>query len=402
MPGGEIGPVLMVHQYYRSNMPSGENVVVDRELALLAGQGVEVIPLTGHSDDLDGIGRAEQAKMALQLWPSRRRRERLTSELLKLKRDTGASLLHAHNVWPIHTPDILQASQNAGLGTILTIHNYRWVSSGRKFLYTGRPRQAATEEEARDLQLMPQVLDSNVKRALYARAIAAHWRRGTLPRAVDRFICMTRFQADKLSHYGLPSDRIAIKPHFVDPPAAHGQDGGEHALFVGRLTDEKGISWLLDNWPHDRIPLYIVGTGPLAEACQSNPRVTFLGQLDRAEVDQQMARCRFLVSTSNCYETFGLVLVEALAAGKPCLVPQFGSMPEIISDGETGATFEPGDGVSLRRSAERLWRLAPELRDCCTSAYQARYHPEANFRTLCSIYQEVLDAKRNVERSHMK
>ncbi len=96
-----------------------------------------------------------------------------------------------------------------------------------------------------------------------------------------------------------------------------------------------------------------------------------------------------LVMASTWYEGFPLVLIEALAAGTPCLVPRLGGLPDIITDGVLGRTFDPDDPSDLARQALRLWDEAPAMRPACRAAYEARYTPERHLQRLLAIYDNV-------------
>ena len=152
---------------------------------------------------------------------------------------------------------------------------------------------------------------------------------------------------------GFPAERIAVKPNFVHPDPGMGRGTGGYALFVGRLSEEKGIATLLAAWSQlrPREGLKIVGDGPLAtavaDAVATVRGIEWLGPRTRSEVSALMADAAFLVVPSVCYETFGLVLVEALAAGLPVIASRIGAIAELVSDGHTGRLFTAGRSDEL-------------------------------------------------------
>ena len=108
-----------------------------------------------------------------------------------------------------------------------------------------------------------------------------------------------------------------------------------------------------------------------------------------------MAGARLVVMASTWYEGLPLVLVEALASGTPCLVPNLGGMPEVIRDGETGTVMpapNPEDPTASDTAArggpgKRAWDTAPQQRAACRTAYEARYTPDVHYRAPTCIYE---------------
>jgi glycosyltransferase involved in cell wall biosynthesis len=166
------------------------------------------------------------------------------------------------------------------------------------------------------------------------------------------------------------------------------------ALFVGRLSDEKGIA-LLISLAHMGIagPIEVVGTGPRESEVRSAPGMNHLGWLDQKEVHARMQAAGYLLVPSICYETFGLVVVEAFGNATPVIASRIGALAEAVADGETGLLFEPGN---VRDLAEKVaWANAhpAEMRRMGASArreYERRYAPEANYDRLMEIYRDAL------------
>ena len=203
---------------------------------------------------------------------------------------------------------------------------------------------------------------------------------------------------------GLPVDKIAVKGNFIDPDPGAGNGEGGHALFVGRLSPEKGVVTLLDAWNRalSPMPLRIAGGGPLAdlvkETALGNPNVQWLGEIGRDRVLEEMQSARVLICPSTWYEGFPLIIVEAFAAGLPVIASDLGSMPELIEPGRTGLLFQAGNPEEL--SLKVQWAFehpgrVREMRANARKAYEARYTAEKNYLSLISIYDEVFGPRRN-------
>ena len=136
---------------------------------------------------------------------------------------------------------------------------------------------------------------------------------------------------------------------------------GVFFLYVGRLTEEKGIPLLIRAWTeHDALPpLRIVGDRRLAplvaRVSADQPNIEFLGRVPRPAVLDLMRAARALVFPSEWYEGFPVTLVESFACGLPVIASRLGAMAEIVVDGTTGLLFEPGDAEDLAKQVKWAW-----------------------------------------------
>jgi len=199
----------------------------------------------------------------------------------------------------------------------------------------------------------------------------------------------------------LPAEKIYVKPNFVDPDPGERSRPGDYALFVGRLSPEKGLSTLLGAWSRlsTSIPLAIAGDGPLRSSLEAEVaknklhQVTFRGRLNSAETRAAMKEARFLVLPSLWYEGFPMVMAESLACGTPVVGSKLGAMQEIITDGRTGLHFTTGDSADLAEKIEWAWNHPVEVAAMGREArrdYEALYTPETNYSLLMAIYEQVL------------
>jgi len=234
----------------------------------------------------------------------------------------------------------------------------------------------------------------------------------TLKKA-SRIIAVSDHEAAYLAELGVPPERIHVIPNGVDlgefaqlPPAPVTRDG-IIGLFVGRIDpDQKGLDTLVRAMallPRS-FPLRIRlvgedwgGTEPLRSLAQRlgvADRLTFVGKLERQALLQEYARAQFLVLPS-LFEPFGIVLLEAMAAGLPVIASRVGGIPEIVQDGETGLLVEPGNPGAL---AESLLRLGnnERLRGSMGRAAQERvagYDWSLIVPRILSVYKEALEGR---------
>jgi glycosyltransferase involved in cell wall biosynthesis len=378
---------LVLHNSYQSR--GGEDAVVAAETALLRQAGHSVHLEIVSNDSITGF----TAKTAAFLnAPDDHRRKRWMDALL---RRTGAELVHIHNFFPLLTPAVHEAAAERGVAVVQSLHNYRLLCAGALLLRDGQICEKCLGGSAAWGVVHRCYRNSLPGSLAIARMQHRARREATWHRHVHRFIVMTEFARQKFTAGGLPATKLAVKPNFT-APAPHEEIPRSGALFVGRLSPEKGVAVLLAAWRQlPRIALTIVGDGPERPRLEAEapPNVTFIGALSPDAVRTRMLAAQCLVLPSLSYEGFPLTIVEAFAAGLPVLASGHGAMNEIITDGINGRTFSPGNPQALAeavRSAFGNLAALPAMGQAARRTYDALYTPGANLLRLEAIYADAL------------
>lgn len=377
--------VVVAHNRYRTGQPSGENIVVDAEIEQLRSAGVEVLPFLRNSDDIATLSTPQ--KVLLPLSPIYNRDAQ--HELSRLIETHRPDVVHLHNPYPLLSPWVVRTAHGHGVPVVQTVHNYRQVcSSGLYF------RDGHVCHDCRGKAFgLPAVRhrcyrDSRLQSALMATTLAVH--RGTW-HSVDRYIALTGAIADHLRDYGIPDDRIAVKPNAIDDPGTPAPLG-DGFLFASRLSPEKGLGLLLDAWrqhPEGSLgQLRIAGDGelrPIAEqAAAERADVSCLGPLDRAGMQDALRCAAVVVVASTWHDVLPTVVIEALAAGRPVLGTNRGGIPYLI--GDAGWVVEPeGLAAALPTAHAGALDRASAARD----RYLKTFHPDVVTRQLLGIYSEI-------------
>jgi glycosyltransferase involved in cell wall biosynthesis len=376
--------VVVAHNRYRSAQPSGENRIVAAEIDQLTAAGVEVIPFLRSSDDIPALPATSRALLPVSpLWNPGAQRE-----LAGLIRAHRPDLLHLHNPYPLLSPWVVRTAHRYGLPVVHTVHNYRQVCAAGIYF-----RDGGICHDCRGRRLgVPAVVHrcyrgSRAQSAVMAVTLAAHrptWR------SVDRFLALTAQIAGHLREYGIPADRIVVKPNSLpDPgPAA---PLGEGFLFLGRLAPEKGLGLLLDAWcrhPDGALgTLRIGGEGPqrgLAErAAATRSDVAYLGALDAAGVAAAIRASAVVVAVPVWHDVLPTVVIEALAAGRPVLGTALGGVPYLV--GEAGWVVEPV-AAALAGALPVARLAAPDRAPAARLRYQQTFHPEVVTGQLLDLY----------------
>jgi glycosyltransferase involved in cell wall biosynthesis len=219
---------------------------------------------------------------------------------------------------------------------------------------------------------------------------------------VDAYITLSNFARQKLIAGKLPSDRLFVKPNFLFPDPGWRRQPGDCALFVGRLSPEKGIGTLLSAWARTarNRELRIVGTGPLEQSVRKAARdssIKLLGFQTQESVLELMEDAAFVIFPSECFEGFPRVLVESFAKGKPVVSSRLGSLAELVDHGRTGLLFEPGDPQALADAIEWMFTHPTELHQMSHAArheFESKYTADRNYEQLMRIYARVAETRR--------
>src|SRR5258708_3898213 len=346
--------ILLLHNSY--HFRGGEDIAVEQEFALLREHGHDVRLLLEHNDSITGVAGAVSA--ACSAVYSARSRRRVADELCAFRPD----VVHVHNFFPLLSPSVYLACREAGVPVLQTLHNYRLICPGANLFRDGRPCEDCVGRSVP----WPGVLHgcyrgSRAGTAAVAAMVGIHNALNTWSNAVDAYIALTEFARHKLIKGGLPAERLHVKPNFVASDPGVGSGDGGYVLCVGRLSEGKGIDVLLEAWKllETKIPLVIVGEGPLASKVASTARTIgadYRGPLSRHDVAECMGRASLLVFPSVWYEAFPLVIAEALACGLPVLASDAGSAADLIDHGRTGLHFRSDDPKDLAAKGKTLRR----------------------------------------------
>jgi glycosyltransferase involved in cell wall biosynthesis len=378
--------VLIVHNYYQQ--AGGEDSVVASEKALLLEHGHEV---TQYSVDNSGIASfTDKVHAFLGVTYSREARDAFARELSTVRPD----IVHVHNFFPLLTTSIYDACQAAGVPVVQTLHNFRIACAGVYLLRDGKLCEKCLGGNPYWGVVHRCYRGSAVGSLAVARMIDANQRRGTWSTKVDCFIALTESAKERFVRAGVPAGRIVVKPNFASDPGELAPAPRHGALFVGRLSPEKGVRELIEAWQAVGYPLRVVGDGPLAAELRARApaNVTFLGRISSSEVRREMTAAAMLIMCSIGLEGFPVVLAEAFALGLPAIVSDFGAPRDIVRHGESGLHVPAGDTKALAQAVTELHQDPVKLESFGKAArqdYLSKYAPSINYDQLLAVYDRV-------------
>ncbi len=387
--------ILLVHNRYRSAAPSGENRVVDQEGEALAALGHDVVRFGRNSDEIaQWSARAKASLPARTIW-SRETYRDLSAVLAERRPE----VVHVHNTFPLLSAAVLYACRDARVPVVATLHNYRLACANGGFFRDGavchdcdrglRARAVlhGCYRESRAATL-PRVLDTGLHRRAWKSLVSA-------------YVLISASQRDLLAGVDLPPDRVFVRYNLIPHRSWSRSAPTSSVVYAGRLDEAKGARLLMAGWDRyernssePRLNLVIVGGGPLEDEVAAwasvRPSVAMTGTVSSDRCAELISYARAVLLPSTWEETFGLVAVEAMAAGVPPIAAAHGSFPELITHGVDGVLFNPGDPAALalaiadvERNPEQYEVLGEQAR----KTYEQRFDPQQSVEDLLEIYR---------------
>ncbi|RLL35850.1 glycosyltransferase family 1 protein [Acinetobacter cumulans] len=387
--------ILILHNEYQQY--GGEDTVVKNEVKLLQGAGHSVYVEIISNHQINGIWSKLNAALGLVFsWKS-------YFAVRKLIKEIRPDVIHVHNFFPLWSPSIFYACKSLKTPVILTLHNYRTLCPTALLMHDGQVTEKSINDGPWWSVFKKVYRGSLLGTFLLALMISVHKYLGTWNKQVSKFIVLTHFAKDKFSTAGFPANKIVVKPNFVDITFDQSQKILDSTfLFVGRLSEEKGINTLKKAVEkNNTFKVTVVGTGPQAdELCHSN--FNHLGKQSLESVFKQMQEHTVLVMPSIWYEGFPMTLVEAYANGLPVIASRIGALEELVEHQVTGLLFEAGNPESLAQTMQWALDHPQEMYQMGINArkkYEQSYTAQKNLQQLEDIYMDAIQSCHN-ERSN--
>ena len=379
--------ILVAHNRYRYR--GGEDTVVDAEIDLLRRHGHEVLVYLRDNEELT---RMKNHQAALQtLWS-----HKAYADVASLSEKFRPELIHSHNTFPLISPSLYSVAHQLNVPVIQTLHNFRLICPQATLLRKGVQCEDCVGNLPWRAIVYRCYRNSLSQSTVSSSMIMLHRLLRTWHTKVTRYIVLNQLCRDKFIAGGLPFDLLRIKPNFVNSanePDWVNRSGG---LFIGRLSEEKGLKVLaeaLSQLPDSQIDVY--GKGDLQTYVEATRGLNYKGFRVTDELQDCLQQAAYLVVPSTGVESFGLVAIEAFAAGTPVIASANGGLREIVVNGKTGLLVEPGNSDALARAiafAEDHPDQMKIMGRAARQAYLTRYTPDINYRLLLDIYREAVDS----------
>jgi len=326
------------------------------------------------------------------------------AKFAKLLDAAKPDLVHVHNIYHQISPSILPQAKKRGLPVVITAHDYKLVAPNYSLFHDGAICERTKPDYWYEAVKHRCIKGSKIASGLAALEMGLHRKLGLYLDNIDVIVAPSRFMQALLVSYGLDEGKIVHVPHFIDASAWTPRYEGEYGLFVGRLSEEKGVDVLVRAAAKRQdIPVKIVGTGPAEASLKALAKdvgaanVEFLGFREGEDLRRLYAGARFVAVPSIWYEVFGLIALEAYAAGKPVIASQLGGLAELVKEGETGLCASAGNVDEWAEKVAALWDsplLCADMGRAGRAWVESEFTPEQHYSRIMQVYERAMVKKK--------
>ncbi len=383
--------VAIVHNYYK--IRGGEATVVTLESEVLSKNNFDVVTYTRHNDEIDQFSFTEKLKLLKNTAWSK---DSYSAFRVFLKKEQP-DICHVHNFMPLISPSIFQACQDEGVPVVQTLHNYRLICTNGLLLRNGKICELCLGKSAYQAVTKKCYRNSAAQTYAVARMIEKNKSNQTWSKNIDAYICLTEFAKSKFIAHGLPADKMFVKANAVSIPNSIATTQNEpYFLFVGRLTESKGVRLLKKIASQVKIPIWIVGEGELESELNGQENIILKGKLAYDKTLALIKNANALILPSLWYEGMPMTILEAFALKTLVITSDLGAMQSIIRHKENGLLFQPGSAKDLIDNLNFALNNANAsalMTDNGYTDYETRYSVESCAAQLSDIYLATIAAK---------
>lgn len=382
--------ILLLHNKYQ--YAGGEDKVFESEGELLVSHGHQVERLVFDNSEISTL--VDKIRSGLTGIYNFRSARIVANKIKEFRPD----VMHVHNFVALASPSVFYAAKANNVPAIMTLHNYRLICPSATLYHKNK----IYERSMRSLFPVDAILkgvyrNSIAQTAALALVTSFHNLAGTWRNKVSKFIVLTEFARSKFleSRLNVSPDQLMLKPNFIADPGNGNTRREDFFLYVGRLSQEKGINTLLNAFGNSHYKLVIIGDGPMQEQVESfvkeKPNVQYLGFQTKPAIMDWMKRASALIVPSTWYEGFPITILEAFATGTPVIGSRLGGIAEIIKDRFNGLLFEAGNEEALIKTLNEFRSSERQVfSENARKTYLECYTPETNYRILMDIYTEAM------------
>ena len=378
--------IVQVHNIYQGK--TGEEAVVEEERKVLTENGHEVIQYIKDNSELKQSSKLVKARMLFSLNGSKV----VAKEFGELLKRENPDICHVHNTFPIISPVVYQVCKENNVPVVQTLHNYKMVCTNSLLFRDGEVCEICLNKSLYNSIKYKCYRDSYFATAAQANVIQAHRNRGTWDKLINKYICLTEFQKNKLIAGGMNSDQMVVKHNFLSEEGMN-IERGSYFLFVGRLNDSKGLQDLLHLFRQNKTARFIlIGKSDDPKIFDRFTNVKYLGEQERNVVLEHMRKCKAVLFPSKYYEGMPMVILEAFSHKKPVIGRNTGAMTSMIEDGFNGLKYDnTEDFIKSVNRFEHDEHLTESLGNNAFLDYQEKYSRSKGYENLINVYTSVLN-----------
>lgn len=314
----------------------------------------------------------------------------IKNEFVRILNDFKPDVVHLHNIHSYLSPVVAKIAKEFGAKVVWTLHDYKLLCPSYACLANGVPCEKCYKDKK--WVLKNRCMKGSMVASALAYFEAKFWNKSKLEKYTDTFICPSAFMQSRMKLGNFKKLRVVC--NFVDSVKlelfkSHDVNKRQdYYVYVGRLSEEKGVATLVNVATEIDFNLKIVGGGPLEnklrQICENSPQIEFLGHQNAESVAELLSTARFSVVPSEWYENNPLSVIESLCAGTPVVGTDIGGIPELINE-ENGMIVEMGNATHLKKailySIDKKWQY-----DKIKEEAIIRFSQETYYSELCKVY----------------
>lgn len=319
----------------------------------------------------------------------------------RLLQDTRPDLVYVMQFHNKISPSIIDAAQSLRIPVVHRISDFQYMCPNALF-YNDVKGVCEDCLKGKRLSCVKYkcVLNSTVYSGI---KMAAKWLHDCMKitRKINAFVVPSSFTLKKLNEYGIPMDKLHHIPTFFNLKEENPKvEYNPFILFVGRIEKQKGLMTLIKTFEGTGYNLKIIGFSndgyedTLKDYLKGKQHhIEFLGRKSFEEIVPYLKSCLCTVVPSEWYDNFPNVILESFAYKKAVIATDFGSLPELVHDNQTGLTFKYANVEDFRVKVKYMFEHVDEARQMGEQAYQnliKSYSPESHYNQLIKLFHEIV------------
>ncbi|MFZ4261751.1 glycosyltransferase family 4 protein [Sphingobacterium sp. HJSM2_6] len=385
--------ILIIHNEYQHL--GGEDFVMTQEMQALEKEHTVAVYRPKNKKGLAGY-------MQYLCYPINGQESKKIIQKIK---DFQPDIIHIHNLHYALGPLFILHVKKIGVPMCMTVHNFRLLCPSATLFYDGNIFLDSISARFPWRAIKLKVLENSYLKTFWTSfTYWIHKKRGTFQQ-IDRFIVLSEFSKRlfERSNFGIEAEKLLVKPNFVKEITPNEPLPSEAFVYVGRLSEEKGILPLLHAWKATQHHLKIFGTGPLQKEveliAEHSPNITYYGFQNKQVINNHLVGSTAAIVPSLCYESMPLAVIEAFALGVPVLASNIGILAEMVVPLKTGMLFDPHQHSSLIQTLNAWKALAPlekeQIKKNCRADFLAKYQEGKVMNELLAIYAEIIHSSQD-------
>jgi len=341
------------------------------------------------------MSKKDKTFKALKIFYSLEAKKKINKLIKEIKPD----IVHLNNFAHQISPSILYIFKKYNIPVVMTMHDYKLVCPAYLLFSGNKICESCRDGRYYWCLFKKCVKKSYAKSLINAMEMYLHHKILRAYSLINLYIAPSMFLRDKVKQMGFKNEIVHL-PNFVNldkfvPNYEHNNE----ICYFGRLSPEKGLGVLIDAVKGLDIRLKIIGSGPVEEKLREKVKneqinnISFLGYKTGIFLENEIRKSIVTIMPPQWYEVFPRAVIESFSLGKPVIGARIGGIRELVKDGETGYTFEPGDPKDLRKKIVKLLEDRDKIVSMGKTArkfVEENFDSEKHYVKLINVYEMAI------------